>query len=100
MTREHRARINVAVSSSGDALSSSQNDGNVRNKVTTAEKTNGKIRRPNKKLADFGLDSCSMCVVQRHVSTTSKDKGQYRVAKKARETRRPREANITAALPA
>src|SRR5580658_7377631 len=91
---EHRARMNVAASSSGDAVSSSQNDGNVKNKVTTAENANGKLRSPNRKLAEFALGSWSIRLI-RHASTISTDKGQYTVAKKARETRRPRAANIT-----
>ncbi|MGB6630391.1 MAG: hypothetical protein WBE52_04060, partial [Terriglobales bacterium] len=99
ITNEHTARINVAASSSSDALSSNQNDGNVKNKVTMAENANGKIRSPNRKLAEFALDSWFIRLMLGHAITISKDKGQYMVAKNARETRRPRAANITPALP-
>src|SRR5271157_4381881 len=98
MSSEHRARMNVPASSSGDFLSSSQNDGNVKHTVTRAETTNGKIRSPNNRLAAFAAARL-MFFAPRHTSTTSKDSGQYTVAKKARETRRPRAANITPVLP-
>jgi hypothetical protein len=86
--------MNVSASSSSDGLSSNQNDGNVKKTVTTAETANGKIRNPNNRLAFFTAVACLVCFAPHQANETSKESGQYTVAKNARETRRLRAANI------
>jgi hypothetical protein len=76
MTSEQKARMNVAPSSSGVALSSNQNDGKVKHKVMTAETTNGKIRSPKRKLAEATTDFGYLSAILRQANTTSKDSGQ------------------------
>ncbi len=112
MTSEHAARMNVPASSSSDALSINQNDGKVKKTATTVERAKEKIRSPNRKLAGFKTpepevgelkiaeprrDFRPMRDMLRHNNTTSADSGQYTVAKNARETSKPRAANITLA---
>jgi hypothetical protein len=76
MISEHAARRNVAASSSSDALSSSQNDGKVKNKVTPAENANGNMRRPNRTSTKLAVGSTPIRLMPRHARATSSDSGQ------------------------
>jgi hypothetical protein len=99
MSSEHAASINVPASSSSDALSINQNDGKVKKTATTVATVKEKIRSPNRKLAEPTADSWPMRFMLRHANTINDDSEQYTTAKNARETRKPRAANITSALP-
>ncbi len=99
ISREQKPRTKVAVSSSRDLCSSSQNDGKVKNTVTATEKAKGKIRSPNSKLAERDEGFQQKRWTPTHVSTTSADTKQYTTAKNASETRTPRAAKVTSVLP-
>src|SRR5215471_8943280 len=70
--KEHTARTNVAMSSSREGLSSSQNDGKAKKTATVRDNTYGKIRRPKSKWggAERALES------NLETATTSNDRGQ------------------------